>query len=253
MSRRSRPKVRNAFTLIELLVVIAVIAILAALLVPVLKEAQEAGRRAVCQSNLHQIGVGLVSHEGDRRALPDCFTGQGGGLFYVSNGSPANNITGYVHTWMDRLIDMGAARAELFDCPSKQDGRPQHDGSWSPSYALPAGYPYPEAMVRNYAYNGTIHDTASLQDAVRPDSFILALDGRAGGGEVYVQVSGEDMYSREFIGGDPLMYHYPHFDGGGLNLLFGDGHVEWRAWNDRSAGDGSLYDMKLWVLSYQWP
>ena len=48
---------RAAFTLIELLVVIAIIAILAALLLPVLASAKQKGQRAVCLSNLRQIGL----------------------------------------------------------------------------------------------------------------------------------------------------------------------------------------------------
>ena len=56
---------RGAFTLIELLVVIAIIAVLAALLAPALDEALEAGRRALCASNLHQVGVGVTSYTRD--------------------------------------------------------------------------------------------------------------------------------------------------------------------------------------------
>ena len=44
------------FTLIELLVVIAIIAILAAMLLPVLKSAQERGYMANCQNNLKTLG-----------------------------------------------------------------------------------------------------------------------------------------------------------------------------------------------------
>lgn len=62
---RPRALARGGFTLVELLVVIAIISILAGMLFPVFGRARENGRRAACQSNLKQIGLGLIQYSQD--------------------------------------------------------------------------------------------------------------------------------------------------------------------------------------------
>jgi prepilin-type N-terminal cleavage/methylation domain-containing protein len=52
--------VRRALTLTELLVVIGILALLAGLLLPVLFQAREKGRQAVCLSHLRQIVVAVL-------------------------------------------------------------------------------------------------------------------------------------------------------------------------------------------------
>jgi len=72
----------EGFSLAELLVVMAAISVLAALLHPLLSKARETARKAVCQSNLRQIGLafGLYLSDWDE--------------FYPCNGDP--------NLWMGR-------------------------------------------------------------------------------------------------------------------------------------------------------
>ena len=65
------PSSRHGFTLLELLVVVAVIALLLAILLPALSAASEAGRAAVCGTNLNQLFQGAFGYAiGERSTDP---------------------------------------------------------------------------------------------------------------------------------------------------------------------------------------
>lgn len=68
-TRNENVRARCAFTLLDLIVSIAVITLLVSLLLPSLSFVTESGRRVVCQSNLRQVGIGLLGYAEDNKGL----------------------------------------------------------------------------------------------------------------------------------------------------------------------------------------
>ncbi len=120
----------KGFTLIELLVVIAIIAILAAILFPVFGRARENARRTSCQSNLKQIGLGVMQYTQDYDELLPL-------TYYQTNST--NTFIGWdtlSATYMGTKVQQGGSPA-IFQCPS--DSISRATGESPRSYSLTEG------------------------------------------------------------------------------------------------------------------
>jgi prepilin-type N-terminal cleavage/methylation domain-containing protein/prepilin-type processing-associated H-X9-DG protein len=138
----SAKSARAGFTLIELLVVIAIIAILAAILFPVFARARENARRASCQSNLKQIGLGLLQYVQDYdERTPKSWFG--------ANGD-ASNVAAGRYKWMDAIYPYIKSE-QLFVCPSDTLVTDMITNRKNSAYSYINGYRY-GSYGNNFAY-----------------------------------------------------------------------------------------------------
>lgn len=91
---------RGGFTLIELLVVTAILAILAAFLLGAIKTSTWAARKAVCISNLRQVGYAVQGYTHDNEGRipygPQAPPFTSPAIFYPSTGAPTSLLS--LHT-----------------------------------------------------------------------------------------------------------------------------------------------------------
>ena len=128
----------RAFTLIELLVVVAIIALLISILLPSLNKAKENGRRAVCLSNLHHLGLAFKGYFEDwDHVLPTA--GQMPSVNCDPNKDPC------FPTIMSFLMPY-ARSDELFRCPSDMPSKSDREDEFK-------GKTFWETEKTSYEYN----------------------------------------------------------------------------------------------------
>jgi len=148
---------KRGFTLIELLVVIAIIALLAAILFPVFARARENARRTSCQSNLKQIGLGLLQYVGDYDdRLP--------ASAYGGVAADSNNSTAY--KWMDAIFPYVKSE-QIFICPSDSGAEYVYNRN------IAAGQS--SRKYGSYGQNGAYRDAGDSQTPPRSAAYLISL------------------------------------------------------------------------------
>jgi prepilin-type N-terminal cleavage/methylation domain-containing protein/prepilin-type processing-associated H-X9-DG protein len=162
-SVQSRRKNRG-FTLIELLVVIAIIAILAAILFPVFARARENARRASCQSNLKQIGLGILQYTQDydeqwplaRVGNANDNPGEGAGGGTVDSATWRQTTQPYIKS------------AQVFSCPSNTYNTQVADP------VVPGVYP---EIRRSYNLNRNLINSVALAAVQSSATKLMVMEG----------------------------------------------------------------------------
>ncbi|MEM1444621.1 MAG: prepilin-type N-terminal cleavage/methylation domain-containing protein [Planctomycetota bacterium] len=184
---------RLGFTLIELLVTIGIIALLIGILLPVLSAVRNAGRGAVCMSNLRSITQSALIFAADHRDQLPSNRVRSSAVPDVSSGASNSHITwrsflvlkNYMPDGPD-LQDAGPDGSPVWLCPSSPTGAQSEEG-FIDGFG-PGATRCEDDVVSNYGYNGMLawrypppQDPADL-DLVRikqPSHTVVLLETRA--------------------------------------------------------------------------
>ena len=215
---------RRGFTLVELLVVLGAITLLMALLFPALVKAREAGRRAKCLSNMRQTGQALMNYLVVNHNRPPV-------QYELVQDFLQDDVIANRPSILGMLKPYLGPSIEVYTCPSAVDGPDTFDG-------VP-----PEYGRTSYLCSGVVFYPLRVITDIGRTSEVVAMQ--------------EDRFVRRTATLAPIAHgtlaiyerwhwrededeQFTNLHNGGGNLLFADGHAEWRVYKDLRARDFAL-------------
>ena len=211
----------RAFTLIELLVVIAIIAILAAMLLPALSSAKQKAWTTSCNSNLHQIGLGMRMFADDNNE----FYPESGS--YILWGQTDPNGSG-LRSWMEQIFPY-TGNTNVYRCPGNVQLAVPLQGPFNYFNGCNAAFiaSNPDPAQRHFA---AVKGTALMY----PSAYVLGGDtagiqSSTGTLTFYPDDADKDDYTQNCVGGaaDPDITEAWQIHSKGQNVMFADGHSRW--------------------------
>lgn len=214
-----RPCRSMGFTLVELLVVIAIITILAGLLSPALKQARDAARGIQCMNQMRQMGTAMHMYADDHDdTFPLYYTPVPGAGYFPTA------IMSYFKEDPANFYDFDTSKRSIAHCPA--DSTTLSNGRVVRNMAINGARSVPISNG-NMAAGVTNRRRSSIGN---PSELCMLLDGPSGSANSnensYGSISlGIAFYIPSLI--PSLDYYMRHH--GGLNVVFADGHAEWKS------------------------
>lgn len=213
---------RRAFTLIELLVVIAIIAILAAMLLPALSSAKQKAWTTSCNSNLHQVGLGMRMFADDQSE------------YYPESGDDihwdATDPTTGKASWMEQIFPY-VGNTNAYNCPGNVQLPLKLQGPFNYFNGCNAAYMAAKSFA---AVKGS--------QILVPSAFVLGGDTAGtknnGAGLQFDPLDADkDDFTQNCVGGaaDDSLTEFWQIHSRGQNVMFADGHSKW--YKGFNAGD----------------